>query len=124
MAMPSEVSDDLGIFDRFADVTARFVSRAPFFAACVIMVLVWPVCFLFLDVDTAQLVINTGTTIVTFLLVALLQNTAYRADLAVQQKLNAIAEALADLMDQDEGLDTGQDELRAAVGLEERESST
>jgi low affinity Fe/Cu permease len=51
------------------------------------------------DVDTWQLIINTITTIVTFLLVALLQNTQKRADEAVQHKLNAVADGLADLME-------------------------
>lgn len=125
MAMPSEVNDDLGIFDRFADTASGFVSRAPFFAACVGLVLVWaPSYFVVRDLDTWQLIINTATTIITFLLVALLQNSQHRSDLAVQQKLNAIADALADMMDEDDELDGDQDELRAAVGLEDRESST
>ena len=51
------------------------------------------------DVDTWQLIINTITTIVTFLLMALLQNTQKRADEAVQHKLNAVADGLADLME-------------------------
>ena len=51
------------------------------------------------DVDTWQLIINTVTTTVTFLLVALLQNTQKRADEAVQHKLNAVADGLADLME-------------------------
>jgi low affinity Fe/Cu permease len=59
---------------------------------------------------------------VTFLLVALLQNTEMRADLATQHKLNAIASALADLMDEHE-LDADADELKAAVALERRETS-
>ena len=50
------------------------------------------------SVDTWQVVINTVTTIITFLLVALLQNTQSRADQAVQQKLNALADGLWDLM--------------------------
>lgn len=124
MTFPTEVDGNVGPFDRFADGASRFVSRAPFFAACVLLVIIWaPSYFLIKDLDTWQLVINTGTTIVTFLLVALLQNTQYRSDLALQQKLNAIAEALADLMDQWEDLDVDQDELRAAVGLEDRETS-
>jgi hypothetical protein len=75
------------------------------------------------------LIINTATTIVTFLMVALLQNTQTRSDQAVQHKLNAIADGLADLMaktprrDDADGLATDVKELRAAVGLEQRESS-
>jgi low affinity Fe/Cu permease len=125
MLWPTEVGDDLTVFDRFADGAARFTSRAPFFAACVLLVVVWaPSYFAIGDLDTWQLVINTTTTIVTFLMVALIQNAQHRADLAVQHKLNAIAEALGDLMDEDDSLDRDQDELRAAVGLEQRESSS
>ena len=79
------------------------------------------------DIDTWRLIINTVTTIVTFLLVALLQNTQKRADEAVQHKLNAVADGLADLMEalaeDHRRLHVDSTELRHAVGLEERESS-
>jgi len=59
---------------------------------CVLLVVMWAPSYLLLpDVDTWQLIINTVTTIVTFLLVALLQNTQKRADEAIQHKLNTIA---------------------------------
>jgi low affinity Fe/Cu permease len=121
----SASSGDVGPFDRFAGGASGIVSRAPFFAGCVLLVVVWaPSYFLIDNLDTWQLVINTVTTIVTFLLVALLQNSQYRADRALQHKLNAIADALADFMDQDEALSPDVDQLRSAVGLEERESSS
>jgi low affinity Fe/Cu permease len=95
------------------------------------MVIVWaPSYFLFGNIDTWQLVINTATTIITFLMVALLQNSQTRADHAVQHKLNAIADGLADLMahlsGEDHRRDLQQDlrELREAVGLENRESTS
>jgi len=123
--MPSEVDVHLSFFDRFANTITGFVSRGTFFALCVLLVLVWaPSYFLFRSVDTWQLIINTATTIITFLLVALLQNSQTRADAALQQKLNAIATALADVMEAvDPGDDYSRQELRYAVGLEERESS-
>jgi hypothetical protein len=130
--MPSDVSSDLSPFDRFATTAASFVSRAWFFTLCVRLVLLWaPSYFAFGDVDTWQLVINTATTIITFLLVALLQNTQSRANDAVQHKLNAIADALADLMTSTARENDGDDhplhrdvsELRAAVGLEQKESA-
>jgi hypothetical protein len=97
--MPSQVTPSLGLFDRFATAAAGFVSRALFCVMCVLLVLIWaPSFFLFGTVDTWQLVINTATTIVTFLLVALLQNTQSRSDAAIQHKLNALADGLADLM--------------------------
>lgn len=128
--MPTEVTGELSHFDRFASTAARFVSRAWFFALCLLLVLIWvPSYALFGNVDTWQLVINTATTIVTFLLVALLQNTQSRANEALQHKLNAIADGLADLMTRvahhqdDPPLHHDVEELRAAVGLEEKESA-
>ena len=74
--------------------------------------------------DTWQLIINTVTTIITFLLVALLQNAQRRSEIVQQTKLNAIADALADLMEHQatgdaEGLLPDMHDLRRAVGLEE-----
>jgi low affinity Fe/Cu permease len=129
--MPSEVSGELGAFDRFATTASRLVSRAHFFAACVLLVLVWaPSYFLIGDVDTWQLIINTATTIVTFLMVALLQNSQTRSDHAIQHKLNAIADGLADLMEHlataadDDKLRRDRMELHQAVGLEARETTS
>ena len=69
------------LFDRFAEASAGFVSRTPFFVACVLLVVLWaPSFWLFPNVDTWQLVINTATTIITFLMVALLQNSQHRAE--------------------------------------------
>src|SRR3954454_21378211 len=126
--MPTEVDSRVEFFDRFAGHASTIASRAPFFAACVLLILVWAPTVTFLKFDTWQLLINTATTIVTFLMVALLQNSQSRTDQATQHKLNAIAEALAHLMghvsaDQD-GLHEDVEELRAAVGLEDRESTT
>jgi hypothetical protein len=126
--MPSDVTPQVSLFDRFATTADRFVSRAWFFSLCVLLVVLWvPSYFLFPDVNTWQLIINTATTIVTFLLVALLQNTQTRSDEAVHQKLNAMADALADLMsalgEDKPALEHDLVELRQAVGLEDRESS-
>ncbi|PXX71280.1 low affinity Fe/Cu permease [Nocardia tenerifensis] len=126
--MPSDVQGKLTIFDRFATTTATLTAKAGFFVFCVLLVLLWAPTFLILpSVDTWQLVINTATTIITFLLVALLQNTQSRSDEALQQKLNAIADALADFMgefsDSRPELERHRRELAEAVGLETRESA-
>jgi hypothetical protein len=101
------------------------VSKAWFFIACTLLVVIWAPSFALFNIDTWQLIINTLTTIITFLLVALLQNTQKRADDALQHKLNAIADGLADLMrvlDNGDGrLTDDRRELLAAVGLEDRE---
>ena len=122
--MPSDVSDEIGFFDGFATRASRFFSKAWFFAFCVVLVLVWaPSYFVLKNLDTWQLIINTATTIVTFLMVALLQNSQTRADDAVQDKLNALSAALGELM-RNQGVDDQVvTELRDAVGLEEREST-
>ena len=128
--MPSDVSENVTAFDRFAGAASQVASRAWFFAFCVALVVIWaPSYFVLKNLDTWQLIINTLTTIVTFLMVALLQNSQTRADQAVQHKLNAIADGLADLMREmsntsDADLEQDVKELREAVGLEERESTS
>src|SRR5215217_223732 len=118
-----------GSFDRFAERSAEYVSKAPFFAFCVLLVVVWaPSYFVVGDFDTYQLLINTPTTIITFLLVALLQNTQKRNEQTVHHKLNAVADGLADLMEHFSGdeperaakedLAGDVEDLRAAVDLE------
>lgn len=124
----SDGADSLGVFDRLAGKASHVANRAPFFAFCVALVVVWAPSILILkDIDTWQLIINTLTTIVTFLMVALLQNSQYRTDEATQDKLNAIAAALADLMEHvsppDRSLVHDIDELEQSVGLEQRERS-
>ena len=121
--MPEDVDAHVGWFDTFATGASKFVSRAWFFAFCVLLIVVWaPSILLIHSISTWQLIINTLTTIITFLLVALLQNTQERADRATQDKLNAMAQALSK-MAAVQGLKKDAAELRAAVGLEDRESS-
>jgi low affinity Fe/Cu permease len=115
-------------FDKLSSAVADTVARAWFFTACVVTVVLWaPSYFLLHDLNLWQLIINTFTTIVTFLLVALLQNTESRADKAVQRKLNALAEGLIDIMEtlerDDPTIRRDLEELREAVGLEHREGS-
>jgi len=128
--MPSEVSSRVGFFDRFAGHAAQLASRAYFFAFCVLLILLWaPSIALIRSVDTWQLIINTATTIITFLMVALLQNSQTRADQAVQHKLNALADGLADVMahlagQEESDIQKDLEELRSAVGLENKESTS
>lgn len=132
--LPSEVSPYLNRFDKFSSYVAKMASKAWFFIICLIIVVLWvPSIFVIKNIDTWQLIINTTTTIVTFLMVALLQNTQTRDTTAMHRKLNAIADGLADLMDatqQELEDDTNAiklqrdiKELKAAVGIEEIESS-
>lgn len=83
-------------FTRFARVTSRAAGRPAAFMLAVAVVLAWLITGpLFGFSDTWQLVINTGTTIITFLMVFLIQNTQYRDAEAVQVKLDELLRATA-----------------------------
>jgi low affinity Fe/Cu permease len=82
-------------FSRFANWTARASGHPSAFALAAAVVLVWLVTGpVFGFSDTWQLVINTGTTIVTFLMVFLIQNTQNRDGAALQLKLDEIIRAM------------------------------
>jgi len=79
------------LFTRFANATAKWVGRPYTFFLCLAIVIVWGVSGpVFGFSDTWQLVINTGTTIVTFLMVFLIQNTQNRDNAAIQAKLDEL----------------------------------
>ena len=112
-------------FERFVEAAHRQVSSAPFFFVCVMIVLVWLASYpLFHDSKSWQVAIHTVSSVLTLLLLALLQNAGRRTEEAAQEKLNVIADALASLM-QSRGRDDPElleaaEKLRDAVGLEER----
>jgi len=79
------------LFTRFAKWTAKATGRPATFCLAAVIVIVWGVTGpLFKFSDTWQLVINTGTTIVTFLMVFLIQNTQNRDTEALQVKLDEL----------------------------------
>jgi low affinity Fe/Cu permease len=82
-------------FGRFATWAARATGRPLTFVLALAVVLAWAITGpLFHFSDTWQLVINTGTTIVTFLMVFLIQNTQNRDSEAVQIKLDELIRAM------------------------------
>jgi len=82
-------------FTRIAKGTARFAGKPATFALVVALVLGWAVSGPFFDYsDSWQLTINTATTIVTFLMVFLIQATQNRDAEAIQIKLDEIIRAL------------------------------
>jgi len=83
------------MFGRFARVAAHAAGKPVVFLIAVAVVVVWAATGpIFKYSDTWQLVINTGTTIVTFLMVFLIQNTQNRDTMAVQLKLAEIILAM------------------------------
>lgn len=78
-------------FSRFATGTSRVVATPAAFIGAASIVSAWAVTGPIFDFsNTWQLVINTGTTIVTFLMVFLIQNTQYRDTQALQLKMDEI----------------------------------
>jgi low affinity Fe/Cu permease len=83
------------IFTRFAKFTSHYTGRPATFMLAVSVIVVWAITGpLFGFSDTWQLVINTGTTIITFLMVFLIQNTQNRDTEALQIKLDEIIRSI------------------------------
>jgi low affinity Fe/Cu permease len=83
------------LFDRLAQWSAKATGRPSTFMLAVLVVVLWAVSGpLFGFSDTWQLVINTGTTIVTFLMVFLIQSTQNRDTIAIQVKLDELIRAV------------------------------
>ena len=108
------------LFRKAAHATSRITGSAWAFVVAVLVILVWAVSGpIFGFSDTWQLVINTGTTILTFLMVFLIQNTQNRDAHAIHLKLDEIIRAskparnsLIDIEEmEDRALDTLQEEF-------------
>jgi low affinity Fe/Cu permease len=100
------------LFEKMAQGVAGWAGRPPAFILALAIVIVWGVTGpIFKWSDTWQLVINTGTTIVTFLMVFLIQNAQNRDASAIQAKLDEIIRAL----------DGGRNEFIGIEHLSEKE---
>ncbi len=88
-------SSNLSWFTRAAKWASRAAGRPSTFIGAVVIILLWAITGpLFHFSDTWQLVINTGTTIITFLMVFLIQNTQNRDTDALQIKLDELLRAV------------------------------
>ncbi|HEX3340180.1 MAG TPA: low affinity iron permease family protein [Pseudolabrys sp.] len=102
-------------FSRFAHAISTWAGHPITFLLAVAVVIVWAATGpLFGYSDTWQLVINTGTTIVTFLMVFLIQNTQNRDTLAIQLKLSELVLAMKGAENKFAAIeDLSDDELKA-----------
>ena len=124
-AQDRKQADGRGGFEKFVETVHGVVSRAPFFGVCLAIVLVWLVSVPFWSsLKDWQVAIHTVASVLSLLLLVLLENAGRRAEEASQEKLNVIAEALAALMESrsrtDPELEEATRKLREAVGLEDR----
>ena len=120
-----EKNDGLDPFERFVEISTKLISKAPFFALCVAVIIVWAVSFpLWKSTTKWELAIHTFGAVLSLILLVLLENAGRRNTEAMQEKLNVLAEALAALMDSraadDPELREAAETLRDAVGLEAR----
>ncbi len=91
MAAKNQKPQESGIFSRFANYASRALGSGGAFGVAIGVVMGWSFSGPFFNYsDTWQLVINTGTTIVTFLMVFLIQNTQNRDSAATQLKLDEL----------------------------------
>lgn len=117
--------DDRSWFERFVETVYLRVSGPAMFFVCVAIVVVWFASVpLWVDLKEWQVAIHTVASVLTLLLLVLLENANRRDAEASQEKLNVLAEALAALMESssedDEELRDATRRLREAVNLEER----
>jgi low affinity Fe/Cu permease len=105
-----------GWFGHLASTTAYLTGKPATFLLALLIVIVWGVTGpIFHYSDTWQLVINTGTTIVTFLMVFLIQNTQTRDTTALQMKLDELIMATKGASNSIIGIeDATEDEINEA----------
>jgi low affinity Fe/Cu permease len=93
--VPQKEKSKCGPFERFARTATHATGATPAFMIAVAVVVVWAATGpIFHFSDTWQLVINTGTTVVTFLMVFLIQHTQNKDSVAIQLKLDEIVAAI------------------------------
>ncbi len=120
-----ENKDGLDLFEKFVELSTRLISRAPFFAVVMAVIIIWAVSFpLWKSTTKWELSIHTFGAVLSLLLLVLLENAGRRNTETMQEKLNVLAEGIAALMESraadDPELREAAENLREAVGLEER----
>ena len=111
------------LFTRVASYIAGLAGRPIMFVVALSIIIVWGATGPVFDYsDTWQLIINTGTTIVTFLMVFLIQNSQNRDAAAMQAKLDEIIRALSDARNEFIGIEHKTDHeieaIRSAIEQE------
>src|SRR6185369_14103701 len=107
------------LFRKFAQITSAAVGSSWSFLLAVLIIFVWAITGpMFHYSDTWQLIINTGTTIVTFLMVFLIQNTQNRDNKAIHLKLDELIKGVSGARNSMIDLDRLSDEQLSALEKE------
>ena len=122
-----EAREQPGVFARWAERIHRQVAHPWFFAFCVLLIGLWIASYpLFKSSLSWEASIHTAASVITLIVLGLVENSARRTEQAMQEKLNVLAEAFAALMESraqdDPRLMEEVERLRDAVGLEDRAS--
>ena len=118
-------SDGRGPFEKFVEAVNLRVSSAPFFLLMMLVIVAWFVSYpAWPSSKEWQYAIHSMASVVSLLLLVLLENAGRRSQESVHEKLNVVAEALAALMKShgrnDSELQEAERKLNEAIGLEER----
>jgi low affinity Fe/Cu permease len=118
-------SDGRGPFEKFVEGVNQQVSSAPFFLLIIVIIVGWLASFpLWSSSKDWQYAIHTISSVISLMLLVLLENAGRRSQEAVHEKLNVLAEALGALMKSegkdDPALREAEGKLNEAIGLEER----
>lgn len=120
---PTEVSKTRGRFDAFADRASTLTARSSFFVGILVAVGAWLAVGPYAGFSDHWVdVLVVVAAVVTLMLVALLENEQWRNAKSSQRKLNTLVEAMAHILATDETAAEHVEQLRAASGLEKRES--
>jgi low affinity Fe/Cu permease len=115
----------LDFFTRFTNKVSSAIGHPPVFVIALLLLLIWAIAGPFFHFSTTwQLLVNTGTTIVTFLMVFIIQNTQNRDSMALNLKLDAIMKKLniteEELYDAEEGSEQSLRREKAQIEKEVR----
>jgi len=92
--MEKEMGKSKNFFENFSSTVTRAAGSTPAFIIAFLLIVIWAITGPFFHFsETWQLVINTGTTIITFLMVFLIQKSQNKDSLAIQLKLNELVAA-------------------------------
>jgi low affinity Fe/Cu permease len=131
--MNTPVNENISGFEKVSNTITSYSGSSPVFIAAVVLILIWGVSGpIFGYSNTWLLIVNTGTSIITFLMVFLIQKSQNKESIAVQLKLNELIAAnnnasnrLLNIQDlSEEQLNTLYEHYRTLVELTQRSKST